>query len=400
MLKRNITGYTYDGSSVRRMLRADDFWKYSLDKDEVEQVTEDISRQFIESDGATKNIRSSMVGDSRIFTTGSLYDALTVRRTNDIICSIFRFPSFTRDEEVKQLVKIVEGEYKSSEMMIFRSDISKFFESINFENVINDLYYNDHISNQTYKHLCNICDHVKSQGVSGLPRGLSISSTICEFVLKDFDDVIRRMPGVLYYTRYVDDFVLISSNKIKSLVKLVSNKLPEPLSLNPKKTSYNHFNKGGQFEYLGYSIKLDRSKQITVSKKKINRVKTRIIKSFCCFLRDNDFDLLMMRMKFLTGNTLLRMAGRTEMIKVGFRYQYSLCTVESLQSVLVGLDNFKNGVINSKQYRLSINLKRRLTQVQKDEIIRTTFIAGYENKITNKLKRTEVSKIKAAWKYE
>lgn len=43
---------------------------------------------------------------------------------------------------------------------------------------------------------------------NGLPRGLSISSVMSELYMKYFDLRIRRLEGVYYYARFVDDIVV------------------------------------------------------------------------------------------------------------------------------------------------------------------------------------------------
>ncbi len=91
----------------------------------------------------------------------------------------------------------------------------------------------------------------------GLPIGNLTSQLFGNIYMNDFDHYVKRDLGIKYYGRYVDDIVLIHSDKeyLKSLVPILSNFLLSTLklTLHPKKIYLQHYGKGVQF--LGTVIK-------------------------------------------------------------------------------------------------------------------------------------------------
>lgn len=48
---------------------------------------------------------------------------------------------------------------------------------------------------------------------TGLPRGLGISAVLSELRMKYFDLSLRRVEGVYYYARFVDDIIVFCSSR-------------------------------------------------------------------------------------------------------------------------------------------------------------------------------------------
>lgn len=74
---------------------------------------------------------------------------------------------------------------------------------------------------------------------TGLPRGLGISAVLSELYMKYFDLSIRRVGGVYYYARFVDDIIVFcsdqhSANVVMETAKSELSKLG--LTLNGKKS--------------------------------------------------------------------------------------------------------------------------------------------------------------------
>jgi RNA-directed DNA polymerase len=94
----------------------------------------------------------------------------------------------------------------------------------------------------------------------GLPIGNLTSQVFANFYMNAFDHFIKKELGINYYGRYVDDFVIIHSDKeyLKSLLPVITNFLKNNLylTLHPKKIYLQHYSKGVQF--LGTVIKPNR----------------------------------------------------------------------------------------------------------------------------------------------
>jgi RNA-directed DNA polymerase len=100
----------------------------------------------------------------------------------------------------------------------------------------------------------------------GLPIGNLTSQVFANVYMSALDHFIKHQLGIKYYGRYVDDFVLVHTNKayLKSLIPIISKFLKTELhlTLHPKKIYLQHYSKG--VSYIGGFIKPNR---IYVSKR-------------------------------------------------------------------------------------------------------------------------------------
>lgn len=91
----------------------------------------------------------------------------------------------------------------------------------------------------------------------GLPIGNLTSQVFANFYMNSFDHFIKHDLGIRFYGRYVDDFVIVHSDKeyLKSLIAKIKNflKLELNLTLHPNKVYLQHYTKG--VKYLGAVIK-------------------------------------------------------------------------------------------------------------------------------------------------
>lgn len=91
----------------------------------------------------------------------------------------------------------------------------------------------------------------------GLPIGNLTSQIFANFYMNSFDHFIKHDLGIRYYGRYVDDFILVHSDKehLKSLVPKIKGFLEKELrlTLHPNKIYLQHYTKG--VKYLGTVIR-------------------------------------------------------------------------------------------------------------------------------------------------
>ncbi|HGY6755298.1 TPA: RNA-directed DNA polymerase, partial [Escherichia coli] len=127
---------------------------------------------------------------------------------------------------------------EGAQFRVYRLDIKSFFESIDLPQLFQYLQDERRLSRHT-KNLIEwylkACERIHSS--KGLPRGLEISPMLSELYLAAFDSSIHRHSEVFYYSRFVDDMVIISSgNECPStLMKQIQSLLPKGLSLNTNK---------------------------------------------------------------------------------------------------------------------------------------------------------------------
>ena len=95
----------------------------------------------------------------------------------------------------------------------------------------------------------------------GLPIGNLTSQIFANFYMNSFDHFIKHDLGIRYYGRYVDDFILVHSDKehLKSLIPKIKDflRLKLRLILHPNKIYLQHYTKG--VKYLGAVIKPHRT---------------------------------------------------------------------------------------------------------------------------------------------
>lgn len=96
--------------------------------------------------------------------------------------------------------------------IVIRADIHSFFESISQNELVKKLSDDGFVSRKTVKYLKRILytynETANILDEKGLPRGLSFSSHLSELYMRPIDERVRRLDGVLFYKRYVDDILL------------------------------------------------------------------------------------------------------------------------------------------------------------------------------------------------
>ncbi|WP_265090276.1 antiviral reverse transcriptase Drt3a [Psychrobacter cibarius] len=213
---------------------------------------------------------------------------------------------------------------------MYRLDIKSFFESIDIKTIKQTLTHQN-ISNQTKILIEKIIDDVHRTQATGLPRGLEFSPSLAELILQEFDSKVRAQNDIFFYSRYVDDIIIISSGveNRKNFLRLIKSFLPDELAFNYNKqkvidVSKRHYNLSevAVFEYLGYEYKVIDSKiegrttdnkknirkskfrevSVSLSQSKIKKIKTRVYRAVYSYIHTGDYRLLEDRLAFLTSN--------------------------------------------------------------------------------------------------
>ena len=187
---------------------------------------------------------------------------------------------YVRTSSFKQLeqgVPIILHEDK----WILDADIEGFFDNINHEYLLNNLFL-PFLGIYLVKRLltCGVIDkHIFTISESGVPQGGILSPVLANFTLNGLQNVVykaihpltkskaRRIqlpgtdvayPSYLEIVRYADDFVVLCRNKfiLNSLVIPEINKflLERGLRLSPAKTKIFRLKDGTKLKFLGYNF--------------------------------------------------------------------------------------------------------------------------------------------------
>ena len=232
---------------------------------------------------------------------------------------------------------------------------------------------------------------------TGMPRGLGVSATMSELYMKYFDLTIRRVEGVYYYARFVDDIIVFcSSKRSKDMVwDTVQSELKNlGLNLNEEKSYvWSPSSYGVELVYLGYTLRKKGNKvDVSIADKKIKVIKTRLTKSFVRFSKDHNFDLLKMRIKFLTGNFTLYQADTLLPIKVGIFFNYRQATnTDSLNE----MDKYYQRLLHCRSGKLGSHIS--LTKQELKDLEKYSFRFGFDNHVNHHFTNEQMGMIKNCW---
>lgn len=217
-------------------------------------------------------------------------DRMVLSLINDIYYQLYsnRFHpncvSYQRGIGVSKIIKKISNEIKKFEIntkndvLGYKVDLSKYFDSVNRETLMNTLlsmasgsvidcillnYYTD---DQIVDENKCVVEHYKS-----LAQGCALSTILANLALFDIDETLSNM-NILYY-RYSDDILIIGRDAYKAKVKLEEMLFTKGLTLNPKKVCPIHKNEW--FTFLGFKIN---GTKMTFSDKTVERFKTKIKK--------------------------------------------------------------------------------------------------------------------------
>ena len=331
----------------------------------------------------------------------SLCDHLYIRRTDEILRRALKISRPDRNNEVRQLITVVASE---PDFRILRTDLHSFFETVIFSRLIDKLETNNFRNHSTIAHLRSINTQlVKRFKYPGLPRGLSISSTLADYALQEIDKDIFANPSTIYYTRYVDDICVVHLTDNKTFEQRLVTLLKEQgLTLNRSKTVHLEHPFTMPLEFLGYSIDLEAGK-VSIAHKKIIKAKRRIALTLQAFIADKlptAYVTLRDRLRFLSSVVELNKVDRASPVFSGFRHVYRECTKDTIESQLRGLDTFLHGIIHSRRYKLGNNIRAKLTAVQLAKLKKISFRSGYEKNIVACFQPDRIAALTKAWRYE
>ena len=239
---------------------------------------------------------------------------------------------------------------------IIRTDVSSFFESIKHDRLFALIDRNSVLSVKSKEMTKNIIreyERVKNTTLvpkgQGVPRGIGISSPLSEIYMADIDKEIRGRKEVIFYSRYVDDILIIlaylpqQTNLNKYYQELVSKFRDEyGLTLQPVGSAkcelhdlYKHIlgtPRNQTLSYLGYKLYVggtdDRKVQFGLSDDRKTRFKGRVDHAFERFGHVVKVDIKQAKrdlrdaINLITGN--IRLSKAKSGVKVGFYYNNDL----------------------------------------------------------------------------
>lgn len=328
-------------------------------------------------------------------TMAYLCQILVLRKLHKNIKRIYTVQQSDRNTIVKQM-KLLLAE--NVEMRIVRLDVHHFYEAIDRKRILSKLVDDARLSYHSLLLLESLFNDPAIASGNGLPRGLGVSSVLSELYMKYFDLEFKKIVGVYYYARFVDDIIVFcSSETSKELAwKYAGEELNKiNLELNEKKSySLDPNMPGTEFTYLGYTFKKSSGNlYVTIAQKKLNVIKTRLTKTFVRYAKDHDFDLLKMRIKFLTGNFTLYNPRTLLPVKVGIYFNYKMANDVS---ALKDLDRYYQRLLHCHTGKLGCAIA--LTKPRMKELEKYSFAFGYYNHVNHHFTTDQMVEIANCWR--
>ena len=345
---------------------------------------------------------------------------LALRKINANVLATFKTKSDDRAAIVRALkVLLAEGfPYR-----MYKLDVRRFYESFAHSDV-DSVLKQGRIDTATYRVVMELLNHHQKQGNTGLPRGLAISAGLADMMMKSFDSSVLAHIDVFFYRRYVDDLTIITSQRedSKEFTQLIANYLPPGLNFKKNKTrrytvktfkakdaKITNVPVYESFDYLGYRFHVAteshapalmsvRNVWLDIADSKVAKIKTRLIKVFCSYLHDGDFDLLNRRIRHLTSNISLIDRSRGVNRLAGIHFSYPL-VVAHQSAALKDLDKFLRNSLCSSRGRVFSKLNKSINPIQRKQLMNYSFYAGAARKRFFQMSVPDLAQVQRCWKY-
>ncbi|MDI6647931.1 reverse transcriptase domain-containing protein [Bacillus altitudinis] len=220
------------------------------------------------------------------------------------LCAI-RFPN--RSYTMTELMNLMPNIHKYKSYTIFRFDIKNFFYKIDPKKSLGYIKKTLNLRSNEFVFLNN---YTESQ--NNLIPGLGLHNSLVEICGYHFDLTTKKIfrENLLYYSRYVDDCILvfdeiiteevIKGDILKLLKCCFGDKIE--LNLNESKTKYVNSNwERFEIDYLGYTFQKDQSEKLKfgISEKKLEKYKGKIDNIVLEYCNSNNVDVLSLKLELL-----------------------------------------------------------------------------------------------------
>lgn len=418
---------SFNKSSLARCVTSNDVYlnNYLSDEEYRAGVIEKALEIAKNSSNFSPSIKTIQIAGKSVYCLEELASKLVLRKCAANIRGVADIRSKSRNKIIREIRSYLR---EGTPYRIYRFDIASFFENCDTDILLKELS-NYRISAQTKKITESFLISFNTKYSLGIPRGIEISSVLSEICLFNADEYLKSRDEVLYHSRFVDDIIVITSaqeNK-REFIKSFKAQLPSNLYLNHNKTTVldvpkrstgmppNPNPKIASFDYLGYSLTVTdtdlsaltrkpsslktkeyRDLTVDLTLRKLNRIKSKISKSFYSFTKNSDFRLLKDRIIFLaTNRDMVDKNNNRNTIPTGVYFSHSEISYPSV--ALLSLDRFLVSMVLNPPKRIRKILIGRLTSQQKKELLMISFSNGFEKRIYKRYSPNRLREISKIW---
>lgn len=397
--------------SLRRLLAKGDRKKYELgeSKEEFRRNLSEMATRISSPTFEFSPFRTAKQRHGQIFTPIRSDDEFAIRKLNDNLKRQYSIRMADRNVIVPQVITLAR---EGATFHLVKLDIEKFFDNVDRNQLLEKLLADPSLSHITRELLKKLFTSPQLSTRPGLPRGLSISSTLAEYALQKFDAECRRLPYCYYYVRYVDDMLFFCHENPEHIEADIQSHLPLGLKLNDAKFARIDVNKGicttsskstDRISYLGYELIYPtdtgtKKLQITIPSKKVNQIKTRVVLTLLDHIKKPNYHLLRMRLRFLSSNFRVSGSRHLGILYSGIYFNHRHID-DTSKAVFDDIDDFIRRAVFSKAGTLGKRLHLLLTDAQRKELCSYSLRAGHSQPKFRQFTNLDLKQIMKAWSH-
>jgi Reverse transcriptase (RNA-dependent DNA polymerase) len=363
---------------------------------------------------ASISLKANKLRGKDVYQVTDLAENLVLRH---VASNIRRVTGVKQDDRQFIVTCIKEMLSEGTTFRVYKFDIASFYESVRVEGILHNLGNDIAFSGQSVRALRSLFTELEKAGICGLPRGLSISATLAEYLLRTFDGRMSDTGGIWFYARFVDDILIVTDGKEdrEKFTASASRFLPTGLFFNSKSASFDFkpFAKPGSkgqeacFDFLGYRFsvshvhrskddKLSRAVWLDIAPNKVSKLKTRIAKSLLTYSKENDFENLLARIRLLTSN--FNFVDRKSGVRrtSGIYFNYPLVSSEASLAI-PALDKYLRSAITSPHPKNK--LRPSVSPADRQKLVNLTFSDGFKNKRFFSFGSSRLAELTSCWSY-
>ncbi len=405
---------TLHAKTLARQIRKTDF-EPGLLQIQLAQKPSAIARAVEVANAGFQSValRRANIAGREVFQQSSLPEALITRHISENIRRVTNVRQGDRQSIVNCVRSLVS---EGTAFNVLKLDIKSFYESVDPGATVKKLRNDAAFSRQSVEVLDSFFRSLQQQGVRGFPRGLELSATLAEYVMRDFDRAVSHLSGVRFYSRYVDDIFILTSPAVQpaDIIYDAGGNLPEGLSFRRTKTRVCQFNRQisanptvqYDFTFLGYCIKvtnilrssdgLRRQVDIDIAPAKVRKIKRRIALAILDYNNGGSFADLHDRIKILTSNYEFYDNRTGARRLAGIRYNYALIDPRESGS-LAALDLFLYNALYSNNPKN--RLRPTLSYPQRRCLWGYSFTSGFRSNRFFTFSQNDLHRITRCWSH-
>jgi Reverse transcriptase (RNA-dependent DNA polymerase) len=430
--------FTWSNLSRLRRVRAQlgltsSLGTYPQNPAEWKQFFQNLSKEIITGRFKFEPFKTHRRKAKDVLTNANLEQEFVLRKMSDNIRRAYGLKQTHRAAVIKQTVQALQ---ENVPKFVLKIDIKSFFESVDRKKLLRRLQVDQLVSTRTILLLESFFLAIRDQCATGLPRGLAISTTLAEYYLREIESQIRKIAGVYYLARYVDDIMIFSYlptsrilnqvveifktnklrvNKNKQEIIFVQCRCAETCQHAPaiclcayrcKCKPINDDAHLKTIELLGYKFVFPdvnlsdgpNEVKLYISTKKITKIKTRIFLALREFMSTQDIDLLIDRVNFLTGNYNLDKSQPPYTLKGGIYFNYDLYLPFEDESIsaLNRLEHLDLFLSRSLLYAIS---KSPIDRAHRQSLLTKTFSNGHKLRRHHLFSGLRMRQIQVCWRH-